>query len=147
MAAQRCQEGGAEQTSQTMIFKHRDLAVAKSSVFRVGGSAWEINIDTKRSQCKQINSSMRSTTSIMYQCLRSYTFYKGLMGVGGPPSQRGPACFGATVPAHVDNTNFAKHNGWFCFGKTLAFKHGRGVPPYRNLTLAEAFDNPRIQTL
>ena len=50
-----------------------------------------------------------------------------------------PARFAASLPARVNNTILA-NIGVFYEGKTLVLEFGRGVPPYRKLTLAEAFD-------
>ena len=62
-------------------------------------------------------------------------------GVGGrgPPFRRAPTCFGVSTCAHANNTIYAKSRS-FSKGKTLVLKMRGGVPPYRKLTLAEAFD-------
>ena len=66
------------------------------------------------------------------------------LGVGGrgPPSRRAPTR--PDVPrranrAHVKTTIYVRM-GSFTKGKTLVLKMRCGVPPYRKLTLAEAFD-------
>ena len=69
-------------------------------------------------------------------------FYKGWRGVGRTRAAV-PARLDASNPAHVNNTIYAKSSG-FTKGETLVLKMRCGVPPYRKLTLAEAFDKSMI---